>query len=570
MNRRPSSPLLRLHRDQRGSLSPMILTVVIVLAYMIVWILNTGQTIYDKQRTQDTADAVALVQADWTARSLNVMAMNNVGASQATVIGATAVAFQATTLEFGERSAEIIEKLEKYMNDHEAWGPPSLVPPMPPMPPCPYYQYIVIDFGIIHKACLAFQGFRMTMAAAAIGYVAYTEVHYNPLAVMAKAFEIINTMNAANKDLFDNLPKRVAANAMTVAHVNDVDHVVFHPPCADAESCSPGSEGQGGDLPVERGIDKDVFAFAEMCYAIEHGSGNDPLPQTQALPPMRDAYQQRGFAMGKGPLTGGGSGDNPHIRDHVNDATELDQWLPNWQTFYDAFGPAYYSNIPFKDIIKKYLPEDDKFSWDVFGVTVFDWEDAVDLGLGVIEDAFGIKFGVVNPFQLPLDKPPRYEDSQEAKENDFTRKFDSLWDDLCGAKIGGLLSEFGVLPTPYWLKGRTPLSYDPISSRISGDQLTDYRSLAVVSRAPRKRLQKGLFKDAAPSAYAFAESWTHNHTAFDLYTQNWRATLAPASRVDDDDLTDTLRASPASSAFDRLVNIIDEGGADGIAALTTH
>ncbi|WP_411196782.1 TadE/TadG family type IV pilus assembly protein, partial [Rhizobium sp.] len=57
----------RLHRDERGFLSPIILYMTIALALMIVWILNTGQMIYDKQRTQDTADAAALVHADWEA-----------------------------------------------------------------------------------------------------------------------------------------------------------------------------------------------------------------------------------------------------------------------------------------------------------------------------------------------------------------------------------------------------------------------------------------------------------------------------------------------------------------------
>ena len=104
----------RLHRDERGFLSPIILYMTIALALMIVWILNTGQMIYDKQRTQDTADAAALVHADWEARYLNIMAMNNVASSQATVVMATSVAFQLTTAELALRSGVILAKLAEY------------------------------------------------------------------------------------------------------------------------------------------------------------------------------------------------------------------------------------------------------------------------------------------------------------------------------------------------------------------------------------------------------------------------------------------------------------------------
>jgi hypothetical protein len=336
----------KLHRDQRGSLSPMILTLTIVLVYMIVWILNTGQTIYDKQRTQDTADAVALVHADWTARSLNIMAMNNVAASQALVVGATSAALEMTALDLAKRSGQILLKLKDYTTDW-GWGPPSLVPPMPPMPYCPYYQAIVIDFGIIHKACVAFQLFRGTMALAAEGYVVYVHTYYDPLSIASKSGQIIDAMNALNDDLVERLPERIAVNAQTLITLNKVDHVVFHPPCKDAASCDASQEGQGTDLPVQRHISfADPFAYKEMCIAADHGTSAYPAPTTGFTPNMRGAYEKRGFPVGKGPLTAGGKGDKSHIRDHVNDESGMASWLPTWQTFYDAFGPAYYTRSP--------------------------------------------------------------------------------------------------------------------------------------------------------------------------------------------------------------------------------
>ncbi|MGO8344901.1 hypothetical protein ACC793_37105, partial [Rhizobium ruizarguesonis] len=56
-------------------------------------------------------------------------------------------------------------------------------------------------------------------------------------------------------------------------------------------------------------------------------------------------------------------------------------------------------------------------------------------------------------------------------------------------------------PKPYWLKGRIPFNFKP----FGGEQLDDYQTLAIVSRAQRARLQIRIFKDKTPSAYALAQ-----------------------------------------------------------------
>ena len=97
---------------------------------------------------QKSADAAALVHADWEARYLNIMAMNNVASSQATVVMATSVAYQVTTAELALRSGVILAKLAEY-SFTEGFGPASLLPPLPPMPYCPGWQKVPIVGGII-------------------------------------------------------------------------------------------------------------------------------------------------------------------------------------------------------------------------------------------------------------------------------------------------------------------------------------------------------------------------------------------------------------------------------------
>ncbi|WP_434734513.1 Tad domain-containing protein (plasmid) [Rhizobium sp. YTUHZ044] len=539
----------RLHRDQRGFLSPIILYMTIALALMIVWILNTGQMIYDKQRTQDTADAAALVHADWEARYLNIMAMNNVASSQATVVMATSVAYQLTTAELALRSAAILAKLAEY-SFTEGFGPASLLPPLPPMPYCPGWQKVPIVGGIIYGACLAFQGFRATEATKAIAYTVAAQIKYDPLGLINKSSDIIDAMNDLNDYLVESFPERVGNDALHLVRLNKSDHVVFHPPC---ESCGQAGEGAGGNLPVDRDGINPAAAYTEMCLAMSYGTqGQDPFL-------MRGEFANRGFPNGKGPLTAGGV-DGSHIRDWVNHESGIDDQLVEFYIFYEAFGPKYLSKIPFKAIIEQYAD----LSW---------WQELLlDGSFFVAEEFFGIKFGVVNPFQLPIDVPPRYSEKQTKDENDFTRKFDMIWNQVCGP-AGGAISVTGVslpllsFPKPYWLKGRIPFNFTP----FGGDQLSDYQTLAIVSRAPRARLQVRLFKDRTPSAYALAQSWVHNYTAFDLYTQDWLASLAPATLADDiGAVSGTIKQSPAADSFTGLTRVFDNGGANAWAAVNTH
>lgn len=568
-----SSPLRRLHRDERGFLSPIILFMAIALAYMIIWILNTGQMVYDKQRTQDTADAAALVHADWAARYLNIMAMNNVASSQATVILATSTAYQAALLELSARATAIEILLAKY-STQDGLGPPNLLIPFP-VPYCPTWGKVPIFGGLLQAACTAFQAMRATEAALALAYVGSSMMKYKPWALIEKSKNIIDTMNKLNDYLVDSYPERVGGQALNLVRLNDADHLVFHPACQAGASCDRSKEGQGGDLPVEKGGLNGTVAYSEMCMAMSQG--------TTSFGPglaMRGEYSKRGFADGKGPLTGGGV-DGRHIRDYVNDKSGIGRVLKSFYIFYEAFGPAYYTKVPFRAILEQYSGDFD-FSGlfkelgllgDIVGAvidTIGDLKDeALDLATKAVGEMTGIDLGVVNPFQLGIDVPPRYSEKQTATENDFTRKFDNLWSQVCGAG-GGIASAVGILPTPYWLKGREVFAFDPITTRKTGDQLKPYRALAVVSRSPRARLQPKKFTDKTP-AFAYAESWVHNYTSFDLYTQDWLASLAPTSLVDDvSTLSQTINRSPAAESYKALTAAFDKGGAGAWSAVNTH
>ena len=108
------------------------------------------------------------------------------------------------------------------------------------------------------------------------------------------------------------------------------------------------------------------------------------------------------------------------------------------------------------------------------------------------------------------------------------------------------------------------------TTRMTGDQLKPYRALAVVSRKPRARLQAKKFADKTP-AFAYAESWVHNYTSFDLYTQDWLAALAPTSLVGDvSALSQTIKRRPPADSYKALTAAFDKGGAGAWSVVNTH
>jgi hypothetical protein len=70
------------HDDESGQIVPLFMLILIPLFMLAVWILNTGNQLDTKMNVQNSADSAVLTQAAWMARTMNVMAMNNVGISQ--------------------------------------------------------------------------------------------------------------------------------------------------------------------------------------------------------------------------------------------------------------------------------------------------------------------------------------------------------------------------------------------------------------------------------------------------------------------------------------------------------
>lgn len=102
-------------KKQRGQLMILAMFGMVPLVLLVGFIFNTGEQVSSKIRVQNAADAAAMTQATWAARSLNVMSINNTALSQTysiTIVGyaAAAVMYQAAPLIVKEQ-AEIAKAL---------------------------------------------------------------------------------------------------------------------------------------------------------------------------------------------------------------------------------------------------------------------------------------------------------------------------------------------------------------------------------------------------------------------------------------------------------------------------
>ena len=106
--------LTRFHADRRGQIAPLAVIGMLPLVMLLGIIFNTSEQIVDKTRVQNAVDAAVMTQATWTARSLNVMSMNNVAITQAHAINVISVTLLPELIEL---SIESVQKFREHLQN---------------------------------------------------------------------------------------------------------------------------------------------------------------------------------------------------------------------------------------------------------------------------------------------------------------------------------------------------------------------------------------------------------------------------------------------------------------------
>lgn len=112
--------LTRRPGNQLGQIMVMAMFMIIPFVLLVAMVFNTGEHIKRRIETQNSADSAAITQATWSARAMNVMAMNNVAISQSFVVNVVGTAAIGPTAEntvlLGREAIDIGKDLKRLIN----------------------------------------------------------------------------------------------------------------------------------------------------------------------------------------------------------------------------------------------------------------------------------------------------------------------------------------------------------------------------------------------------------------------------------------------------------------------
>lgn len=285
-----------LSRRRRGSvgLVAVILLVPVVMLYAAS--MNNGQASSDRQRTQDAADAVVQLHATWSARNLNIIAMNNVEAAQLMTVAIGSEALDGALWEL---------RLRAYL----ALGHIGI------------HSLKCFGFRLwpLVAACLAEHAYKSRKAFHAVSYVGKTYSRFDPKHGIRTAERGLRAIDAMNKEIAARFSAAMGEMAEDYRRSLTAETVHFADPCqGQGRGCRRTNSSDGMSLPLRAG---GSGAMANLCAGMTLGTLGS-----------RTTFAEKGFPVGQGPIRYGGSASNPNVKDHINEITDIGRELQN---FYD-------------------------------------------------------------------------------------------------------------------------------------------------------------------------------------------------------------------------------------------
>lgn len=232
--------LRRLHDDRSGQIVPLFLLGLVTFVLLVVMILNTGQEVVHRTEVQNAADAAAITQASWAARSLNLIAVNQVALTQSFSVSVVSAAL-----------AQVLSEAFAVMDD-------LLV----------QYAYVCAQsLGLGCPAAGAAAAALVTTVGTPLGLLASK----GPMGAADDFRDLAIAMADMNEALARDFPAFSEGVAARLADENGVDPPLFHP---GARS------GRATPLPVEDGapaLELPPYGPDRLCAAAEEGTRSGGL-----------------------------------------------------------------------------------------------------------------------------------------------------------------------------------------------------------------------------------------------------------------------------------------------------
>lgn len=477
-----------LGRRRRGVISLFAVLAMVPVSLNYAASINNGQAVDDRIHVQDSADALTMMHSTWASRSMNVLSMNNVSATQALTVAIASEALDEALTSLSIRSSVALTII----------GAHSLL--------CfgylPRWWRVGYCFGRHFVYSLEAQG--------ALLFVASVRRQYAPRHGIAVAYRALRAIDAMNREIANRFPAATGDIAESYRESFEIDTLHFADPCqGEGEGCRSRNSSDGMSLPLEEG---GASARAEACLGMNLGTLG-----------ARTTFHARGFPVGRGPVTYGGSDSNPHVRDHINEITEIGERLESWWEHHDELRmmrPGGHTDFP--DIANFWT-------------------------------------------------------RQEADgSNAFTDRFNAKHSDLCP---GVSLDQSLLLRFFFRLRAPVPEFWHPIGvpplipGPVTPEGLDEaFHALAYVEDDPNTRIGTSeLTGSASVEHFGYGQSAANNPDGASFFSQNWRPEMVPADRIDRATEAASRLSWQAPAPFSPLAQILREAGASqGVERINGH
>lgn len=459
-----------LGRRRRGAIAIIAVFALIPAVALFSASMNGGQATDDRRVAQDAADAVVRMHAAWTARSLNHIAMNNVEATQllTVAIGSEALADALDELETKSHRAMI------FIGVHSLRCPGFVLPK-------------VIAF------CFAMHARYAYPAERALRKVASIRRRYDPAHGVRTSHRGLSAIDRMNREIAARHSQAVGEMARDFAEDYGVDAVHFADPCLKSHSrgCRRAASSDGMSLPIEPG---GAIARAGACLAMSFGTTVG-----------KTTFARKGFPLGRGPVTAGGSVTTPHVKPHIERITGIGAELERFHRYYKR--------------------------------------------LRLIRPGGFTRFPQILNFLAP---------QQNMGLNAFTMRFEGKYGSFCAGVEGfDFLAGYALqAPVPEFWRLSGVGGGQGVAMRTPDAMNEDFRILAYVLKGANERIGER-FRSSGPRRHtAYAQATVFNPDGADLFSQNWRQRITPASRVSSPGEAARKLALQAPGAFNELSEIL--------------
>lgn len=520
-------------KRRRGAVAAVAVASMIPITTMFAASFNGGQMIEDRRTVQDAADALAMMHGTWSARSLNVLTMNNVTTTQAVTLALGSEALNGTLIELDGTALVVLG----YIAGHLAID-------------CLIYSIDPVSLAW-NAGCSLNHAAAGVKAGEALIETARIRRRFNPRQGMRTAQKAMDAIEGMNQALVTRFPRSIAEMGLQYAKDHGIDDFHFADPCEGQgpANCASNNSRDGMALPIDpipmfNFTPSNLTARAEYCVAMQFGTIGPNLRYT--------TFAQRGFPNGSGPLTYGGSTGNPQLMQHIHDTTRIGPALNDFKRHYDRRDIA----IPFVQLQAPYL------------------DNIGGPGLLSLTQAYTRHPRALNLFLA----------QGRTGNNAFTRRYNTKLASFCtGAQaqaipllsdiasvLGGLLPGLSPLleadvPTLWKLRNVPSLDLTEIVSlspsgvvKVTPESMPDdFHVLAITQKNKGTRLASTALNDNIDSHYGYAQVGVFNPQSPDLFSQSWQYQMMTSSRMDDPrDVASGLRRK-ARSAFDDLATALE-------------